>query len=75
MQLGLAHVCLIKKEMTVLRAKVEISVPKKRSGRTGHDKAVERFYAATLKALIKHVDFTVVKAVILASPGFVKVNL
>ena len=44
MSLGLAHVCLISGEMTVVRAKIEQSVPKKRIGSSGHRKGVERFF-------------------------------
>lgn len=36
---GLAHVCLITSQMTQVRAKIEVNVPKKRVGSTtGHDK-------------------------------------
>jgi protein pelota len=48
MQLGLAHVCLLTPHMTLLRAKIDISVPRKRPGASGHDKAVLRFYDGTL---------------------------
>ena len=72
MQKGLAHVCLVKSNMTVLRAKIELSVPKKRTGSSNHSKALTRFYEATMNAVLKHFDFSVVKCVILASPGFVR---
>jgi len=68
---GLAHVCLIGGSMTVTRAKIEVSIPKKRAGASGHGKAVERFYRAVHAAVSKHVDFTTIKAVLVGSPGFV----
>ncbi|RHY85112.1 hypothetical protein DYB26_016032, partial [Aphanomyces astaci] len=44
MQTGLAHLCLITGHMTVIRAKIESSIPRKRPGNTSHAKGVERFY-------------------------------
>ncbi len=38
MQQGLAHVCLLTTHMTVVRAKIEIPIPKKRVGSSHHDK-------------------------------------
>lgn len=73
MQDGLAHVCLIKSSMTLVRCKVEVAIPRKRHGLTGqHDKGMQRFYEAVLQAIVRHIDFAVVKCVLLASPGFVK---
>jgi protein pelota len=73
MQEGLAHVCLITQHMTIVRAKVECSIPKKRRGTTTqHDKGTARFYEAVMQALLRHVDFDVVKCCLIASPGFVK---
>lgn len=72
MDMGLANVCLVTETMTVVRGKVEMSVPKKRLGAGQYEKAAQRFYEAVLAALLKAVNFETVKAVILASPGFVK---
>jgi len=49
MQLGLAHVILISGEMTLVRAKIEHSVPKKRIGSSGHRKGVERFFQLVMQ--------------------------
>ena len=54
-QSGLAYVCLVTNHMTVVRAKIEQSIPRKRAGRSGHKKGVERFYEAILQALLRHV--------------------
>eukprot|EP00753_Platysulcus_tardus_P022565 PLAT9778.1.p1 GENE.PLAT9778.1~~PLAT9778.1.p1 ORF type:complete len:513 (-),score=236.77 PLAT9778.1:110-1624(-) len=75
LQPGLAHVCLITRHMTVLRAKVEVSIPRKRRAGSGHSKALTRFYNAVMDAILRHVDFAVVKAVLLASPGYTKDDL
>lgn len=73
MQDGLAHVCLIKSSMTLVRCKVDVAIPRKRKGLTGqHDKGLQRFYEAVMQAIIRHINFDVVKCVLLASPGFVK---
>ncbi|KAF0686090.1 Aste57867_22055 [Aphanomyces stellatus] len=72
MQTGLAHLCLITGHMTVIRAKIESSIPRKRPGNTSHAKGVERFYDNIVQSLKRHVDFNLVKCVLLASPGFVK---
>ena len=72
MQPGLAHLCLITSHMTVVRAKIEKSIPKKRSGRSGHDKALLQFYKACMQAIDLHIDFNIVKCVLIGSPGFFK---
>ena len=39
MQEGLAHICLVTSSMTVVRAKIETNIPRKRKGScTQHDK-------------------------------------
>lgn len=72
MEMGLAHVCLVSKSMTITRARIELSVPRKRPGSSQHDKQREKFFEYILQALLQHLDWSVVKAVVLASPGFVK---
>jgi|TARA_B110000208_G_scaffold162070_1_gene198107 protein pelota len=73
MELGLAHVCLLTTHMTVVRSKIEMSIPKKRRGSESRRKGgVGRFFAAVLDALLRSVDLAAVKCVLIASPGFVK---
>ncbi|XP_067884445.1 protein pelota homolog, partial [Heterodontus francisci] len=73
MQEGLAHICLVTPTMTVLRTKVETTIPRKRKGScTQHDKALEKFYESVLQGIMRHINFVVVKCVLVASPGFVK---
>lgn len=72
MHQGLAYVCLITSHMTVTKAKLEQTIPKKgRGSTTQHDKAVTRFFEAVLQAMMRHIDFDVVKCLLVASPGFV----
>jgi len=73
MQEGLAHVCLVLSSMTLVKAKIEVQIPRKRRGSSQqHDKAVLKFFDSILQAILRHINFDVVKCLILASPGFVK---
>ncbi|CAG4988767.1 unnamed protein product [Parnassius apollo] len=73
MQEGLAHVCLITPSMTLVRSKIDVTIPRKRKGFVQqHDKGLNKFYDAVMQGILRHIDFNVVKCVILASPGFVK---
>lgn len=75
MEPGLAHICLITESMTIVKAKVEKTIPKKRrefGTHSGHDKALESFFGMVRDAMLRSIDFNVVKCVILASSGFIK---
>ncbi|CAG8710254.1 5975_t:CDS:2, partial [Acaulospora colombiana] len=73
LQEGLANICLVTRNMTLVRQRIEHSIPKKRKGSTSnYEKGLQKFYEQVLQAILNHVNFEVVKAVILASPGFVK---
>ncbi|KAJ5933946.1 Translation factor pelota [Penicillium verhagenii] len=81
MQEGLAHICFIGQFQTILKQKVEMSVPRKRQGGGDHDKGMGKFYRVTLDTLLRQMEFNTsltsgsnneaVKPVLLASPGFV----
>uniref|UniRef100_A0A3Q0S9X2 Protein pelota homolog n=1 Tax=Amphilophus citrinellus TaxID=61819 RepID=A0A3Q0S9X2_AMPCI len=73
MQEGLANLVLVTPAMTLLRAKVEVTIPRKRKGSCSqHEKALERFYEAVMQAILRHINFDVVKCILVGSPGFVK---
>ncbi|XP_066578026.1 protein pelota homolog [Amia ocellicauda] len=73
MQEGLANIVLVTPAMTLLRAKVEVTIPRKRRGSCAqHDRALERFYDAVVQGILRHINFDVVKCVLVGSPGFVK---
>merc|ERR1711862_16063 len=72
MQLGLANVCLVTDYMTIVKAKIEKNIPKKRTMSNDHSKSIMKFFEGVYQALLRHVDFTKIKCVLLASPGFVK---
>ncbi|EGT45824.1 hypothetical protein CAEBREN_01101 [Caenorhabditis brenneri] len=70
---GLANVCLITPAMTLTRAKIDMTIPRKRKGFTStHEKGLDKFYEAVCAAFMRHVDLQVVKCVVVASRGFVK---
>lgn len=73
MQDGLAHVCLITSSMTLVRSKIEVSIPRKRKGNVSqHEKGLGKFYDSVMQGILRHVNFDVVKCILIASPGFVK---
>ncbi|GIY26527.1 protein pelota [Caerostris darwini] len=73
MQEGLAHVCLVTSSMTIIRAKIDVNIPRKRKGMCAqHDKGLERFFDSVYQAVNRHINFDIVKCVLIASPGFVK---
>ena len=73
MQEGIAHICLITSNMTIVRAKIDQVIPRKRKGNISqHEKGLTRFYENVMQGILRHINFDIVKCVILASPGFVK---
>ena len=73
MEHGLAHLCLITSEMTITKARIEKSIPRKRIGSSSrHDKAILKFYDLVIVSILRHIDFNICKCCILASPAFIK---
>lgn len=73
LQDGVAHLCLVTDTMTVLRNKIEKSIPRKSRGDGGgssHDKAMGKFLGMVLATVTRNFDLDKLKVVILASPGF-----
>ncbi|CAH3135189.1 unnamed protein product [Porites lobata] len=70
---GLGHIMLVTSSMTIVRAKIDMNIPRKRKGFCSqHDKGLLRFYDAIIQGVLRHINFDVVKCVLVASPGFVK---
>ena len=72
MQDGLAHVCLVTPFMTQTRARIERRMPKKRDGGDRQAKAINSFFTEIYDAMMRFIDFSVVKVVLCGSPGFLK---
>lgn len=70
---GLANICLVTSSMTLVRAKIEVNIPRKRKGLCAqHEKGLQKFFDSVMQGILRHVSFDVVKCVLIASPGFVK---
>lgn len=69
---GLANVCLVGGAVTTVRAKVETNLPRKKgaAGAFGYDKALDKFHAKVLEAIVRHVDWEMIKCLVVAGPGF-----
>ncbi|CAL9775694.1 unnamed protein product [Musa acuminata subsp. burmannicoides] len=73
MQEGLAHLFLIGKSITTTRARIETAIPRKHGPAiAGYELALKKFFENVLQAFLKHIDFKVVRCVVIASPGFTK---
>ncbi|KAE8841095.1 hypothetical protein PTNB85_04494 [Pyrenophora teres f. teres] len=74
---GTANICMITEHQTILRQRIEVSVPRKRkNGVDGHSKGMDRFFSTTLATLLRQIESTNTTPcktlpVLLASPGFV----
>ncbi|KAI0114715.1 hypothetical protein F4814DRAFT_416815 [Daldinia grandis] len=71
MQEGVANICLITEYRTILKQRVESTIPKKRSSSSEQDSGMKRFFEKTLSTLMRSIDFSVPRPLLLASPGFV----
>jgi len=75
-QEGLAHVCLVGGTCTFTQAKVEANLPRKRGAAlAGWEKAITKFKENVLEAILRCVDFEVVRCLVLAGPGFITTEL
>ncbi|KAI9258094.1 hypothetical protein BDA99DRAFT_515201 [Phascolomyces articulosus] len=72
-QEGLANVCFLTQHMTIVKQRIETPIPRKRKGSvTNHEKGLQRFYDQIYQAILRLLNFDIIKAVIIASPGFVR---
>lgn len=72
MEEGLAHLCLLSNVLTTVKARVEMQIPRKRKGASGHDKSLEKFFDRVAAAVEQHINLEVVRFLIIASPGYTK---
>lgn len=81
MQEGLGNICFLTSHQTILKQRVEVNVPRKRTGAgrsADHDKGLQKFYSTVLdtllrqlEALLENKDSSASFPILLASPGFV----
>eukprot|EP00980_Cylindrotheca_fusiformis_P024256 scaffold11680_cov142-Cylindrotheca_fusiformis.AAC.14 len=69
---GLAHVCLVTGALTITKARIETNIPRKRTGSSQNAKAIKKFFEALYQAILRHIDFSKVKVLLIGSPGYVK---
>jgi protein pelota len=70
---GLANICVLTSTMTIVKAKIDMPVARKRKGfASQHDKGVIRFLDAVAQAFLRHINMEIVKCVIIASRGFLR---
>ncbi|CAI5528284.1 unnamed protein product [Closterium sp. Naga37s-1] len=73
MQEGLANVCLIGGSVTTVKARIETPIPRKRGPAiAGYDKAINKFFENVFQGVQRHIDFNVIRCLLIASPGFTK---
>lgn len=72
LQEGLAHICILTASSTILKQKIEYSLPKKKTSTDimKFDEKTEKFYKAIYVAMKKFYDFDKLRMILLCSPGF-----
>ncbi|EJS41923.1 dom34p [Saccharomyces arboricola H-6] len=72
LQEGIAHICLVTASSTILKQKIEYSLPKKKrtTDVLKFDEKTEKFYKAIYNAMKKDLNFDKLKTIIVCSPGF-----
>jgi protein pelota len=70
LQEGLAQICLLTENMTVVKLRVESNVPKKRRGTTtDHDKGLVKFFDQVYQGICQHINFELIKVFNLINKG------
>ncbi|GFS46714.1 eukaryotic release factor 1 (eRF1) family protein [Actinidia rufa] len=73
LQEGLAQIFLVGNSVTTARARIEASIPRKyRPGIGGYGKALTKFFEDVTRSFFYHINFEVVRCLVIASPGFTK---
>jgi protein pelota len=71
MQEGMANICLITENRTILKQRVETTIPKKRAATSEQSSGMRRFFDKVLTTLTRSIEFDKPRPLLLASPGFV----
>ena len=72
---GTAAFCLLSQHMTVVRQRIDISVPRKMSSSSSaHEKGLAKFYDAVYTTFLRLIPFASpsLRAIVIASPGWVR---
>ena len=70
---GRANVVLVGANRTIVKGRIETSMPRKRGmALMGYEKAESKFFNNVAAVVQRHVDFNNVKCLVIAGPGFAK---
>ncbi|WWC89512.1 mRNA surveillance protein pelota [Kwoniella dendrophila CBS 6074] len=73
---GNATLCLLSEHMTIVKQRIDCSIPRKRKGGTSsHEKALENYLKTVYESILRLIPFQDLKAIVIASPGFTKDTL
>jgi protein pelota len=73
--IGTAAFCLLSQHMTVVRQRIDVSIPRKMSSSSStHEKGLARFYDAVYTTFLRLIPYASasLRAIVIASPGWVK---
>jgi protein pelota len=73
--LGTAAFCLLSQHMTVVRQRIDVPIPRKRTGSaSAHERGLAKFYEVLYQSFLRHIPFASsgMRAIVLASPGWVR---
>lgn len=73
--IGTAAFCLLSQHMTVVRQRIDFSIPRKMSSSSSaHEKGLARFYDAVYTTFLRLIPYASasLRAIVIASPGWVK---
>jgi len=74
MEDGIANLYIINRQTSILKSKIERSIPKNKTAFNSSGKAKDKFFVACLNSIMQKINFEVVSKLIIGSPGFVKDN-
>jgi len=72
---GTAAFCLLSQHMTVVRQRIDVSIPRKMSSSSSaHEKGLARFYDAVYTTFLRLIPYASasLRAIVIASPGWVR---
>lgn len=70
---GTAALCLLSQHMTIIRQRIDVPISRKRAGSaTLHEKGLQKFYETLYQSFLRHIPYSSLRAIVIASPGFTK---
>ena len=70
MDYGQAQVCLVNGSMVITKAKIDVSIPKKRKmNASSRDDSIQKFFGQIFDAMLANIQLEKVKVILICSPG------